>query len=157
MTVSNGTDDTTSNNSSTDNTITITITNTTDITAATTPTTTTSNDNTDSKPLTSSPPSTPPSSDNVDAHPLEEQLTSSSPDRRIEIDEQPIIISQDFLRNVLSMVESLGPRRVKVYELRGEVWVDLGTGFCQGFVENVIFLHLPRKHFTDFLSRALHI
>ena len=35
------------------------------------------------------------------------------------------------------MVDALGPRRVKVYELRGEVWVDLGTGFCQGFVENV--------------------
>src|SRR5204863_10070057 len=119
----------------------------TDITAATTTTTsasTSSNDHTDSKPLTSSPPSTPPSTENVDAHPLEEQLTSSSPDRRAEMEEQPIIIAQDFLPNVLAIVESLGPRRVKVYELRGEVWVDLGTGFCQGSVENVIFLHLSR-------------
>lgn len=45
------------------------------------------------------------------------------------------------------MVESLGPRRVKVYELRGEVWVDLGTGFCQGFVENVLLA--LSQDFTD--------
>jgi hypothetical protein len=24
-----------------------------------------------------------------------------------------------------------------VYELRRDVWVDLGTGFCQGYIENV--------------------
>jgi len=94
------------------------------------------NDNTNNKPLSSSPPSTPPSAEPVDAHPLEEHLTSS-PDRRTDIDEQPIIIPPEFLQPVIALVESLGPRRVKVYELRGEVWVDLGTGFCQGFVENV--------------------
>jgi hypothetical protein len=98
-----------------------------------------SNDNTDNKPLSSSPPSTPPSAEPVDAHPLDEHLTSSSPDRRTDIDEQPIIIPPEFLQPVIALVESLGPRRVKVYELRGEVWVDLGTGFCQGFVENVPF------------------
>jgi hypothetical protein len=96
----------------------------------------------------SSPPSTPPSNDPVDATPLDDHnpTTSSSPDRRSEIDEQPIIISNEFLPAVLAMLEALAPRRVKVYELRGEVWVDLGTGFCQGFVENVLlppiaFLH----------------
>ena len=136
MNVSNGTDDS-SSSSSTDDTIIITST-TADITTATS-----SNDSTDNKPLTSSPPSTPPSTEIIDAHPLEEQLTSSSPDRRTDIDEQPIIIAQEFLPTVLAMVESLGPRRVKVYELRGEVWVDLGTGFCQGFVENVLFLSGP--------------
>jgi hypothetical protein len=63
--------------------------------------------------------------------------SSSSPDRRSDVDEQPIIISPEFLPLVVQMVESLNPRRVKVYELRGEVWVDLGTGFCQGLIENV--------------------
>jgi hypothetical protein len=130
MNVSNGTDDSSSSSSGTDNTVIIT-TATTDIT------TNNNNDSTDNKPLTSSPPSTPPSTEIVDAHPLEEQLTSPSSDRRIDFDEQPIIIAQEFVPTVLAMVESLGPRRVKVYELRGEVWVDLGTGFCQGFVENV--------------------
>jgi hypothetical protein len=89
------------------------------------------------KVLTSSPPSTPPSTELEGAHTLDEHLTSSSPNRRPDINEQPIIIAQEFLQSVIAMVESLGPRRVKVYELRGEVWVDLGTGFCQGFVENV--------------------
>lgn len=99
--------------------------------------TTDNNDNTDNKPLSSSPPSTPPSAEPVDTHPLDEHLTSSSPDRRTDINEQPIIIPPEFLQPVIAMVDSLGPRRVKVYELRGEIWVDLGTGFCQGFVENV--------------------
>ena len=90
------------------------------------------NENHDNKVLTSSPPSTPPSAELDDAHPL-----SASPDRRTDIEEQPIIIAQEFLQPVMALVDSLGPRRVKVYELRGEVWVDLGTGFCQGFVENV--------------------
>ena len=148
MNVSNGTDD----SSSTDNTAIITTT-TADITTATN----NSNDNTDNKPLTSSPPSTPPSTEIVDAHPLEERLTSSSPDRRTDIDEQPIIIAQEFLPMVLAMVDSLGPRRVKVYELRGEVWVDLGTGFCQGFVENVLFPNLSRDPFYLLVLRALHI
>jgi hypothetical protein len=94
-----------------------------------------SNDDNNADNLSSSPP---PSVDPVDAAPLDESLgTSSSPDRRSDIDEQPIIIAPEFLSTVMQMVESLGPRRVKVYELRGEVWVDLGTGFCQGFVENV--------------------
>ena len=137
MNVSNGTDD--SSNSSTEDTIIITTT-TTDIT-----TDTNTNESTDNKPLTSSPPATPPSTETADAHPLEEHLTSSSPDRRTDIEEQPIIIAQECLPTVLAMVESLGPRRVKVYELRGEVWVDLGTGFCQGFVENVLFLSFSRE------------
>src|SRR5271156_1585975 len=94
---------------------------------------------TDAKHLSSSPPSTPPSTDAVDATPLDEHLTSSSPDRRTDLDEQPIIINPEFLQTVTAMVEQLQPRRVKVYELRGEVWVDLGTGFCQGLVANVCF------------------
>lgn len=86
--------------------------------------------------LSSSPP---PSADPVDASPIDDTLgTSSSPDRRPDVEEHPIIIAPEFLSTVMQMVESLGPRRVKVYELRGEVWVDLGTGFCQGFVDNVI-------------------
>ena|SRR5277367_4762887 len=88
--------------------------------------------------LSSSPPTTPTSTDPVDAVPLDDNpQTSSSPDRRSDIDEQPVVISPEFLPTVIQLVESLGPRRVKVYELRGEVWVDLGTGFCQGYVENV--------------------
>lgn len=93
------------------------------------------NDDSNADNLSSSPP---PSADPVDATPIDETLgTSSSPDRRSDIDEQPIIIAPEFLSTVMQMVEALGPRRVKVYELRGEVWVDLGTGFCQGLVENV--------------------
>lgn len=87
--------------------------------------------------LSSSPPTTPTSTEPVDAVPLDENPPSSSPDRRSDIDEQPVVISPEFLPTVIQLVESLGPRRVKVYELRGEVWVDLGTGFCQGYVENV--------------------
>jgi len=88
--------------------------------------------------LSSSPPTTPTSTEPVDALPVDDNpQTSSSPDRRVDIDEQPVIISPEFLPTVIQLVESLGPRRVKVYELRGEVWVDLGTGFCQGYVENV--------------------
>src|SRR5277367_1528296 len=88
--------------------------------------------------LSSSPPTTPTSSEPVDAVPLDENPpTTSSPDRRSDIDEQPVIISPEFLPIVIQLVESLGPRRVKVYELRGEVWVDLGTGFCEGYIENV--------------------
>jgi len=95
--------------------------------------------------LSSSPPTTPNSTDPVDAVPLDDNPpTSSSPDRRSDIDEQPVVISPEFLPTVIQLVESLGPRRVKVYELRGEVWVDLGTGFCQGYVENVTTLPLPR-------------
>src|SRR5438270_3988147 len=86
--------------------------------------------------LSSSPP---PSVDPVDASPIDETLgTSSSPDHRSDVEEHPIIIAPEFLSTVMQVVESLGPRRVKVYELRGEVWVDLGTGFCQGLVDNVI-------------------
>ena len=93
------------------------------------------NDDTNADNLSSSPP---PAADPVDATPVDETLgTSSSPERRSDIDEQPIVIAPEFLATVLQMVDALGPRRVKVYELRGEVWVDLGTGFCQGFVENV--------------------
>lgn len=29
------------------------------------------------------------------------------------------------------------PRRVKVYELKNQDWVDRGTGFCTGIVKNV--------------------
>jgi hypothetical protein len=83
--------------------------------------------------------SPPPSADPVDAAPIDETLgTSSSPDRRSNVEEHPIIIAPEFLPTVMQVAESLGPRRVKVYELRGEVWVDLGTGFCQGLLDNVI-------------------
>lgn len=150
MNVSNGTDNHDSSNSSDDNII-ITTTTTNIVTD------TNSNAHTDNKPLTSSPPSTPPSTEIIDAHPLEEQLTSSSPDRRTDIDEQPIIIAQESLPTVLAMVESLGPRRVKVYELRGEVWVDLGTGFCQGFVENVLFLILFSDHLLICLQSVAYL
>ena len=86
----------------------------------------------------SSPPSTPPSGEAADTTQLDDNPpTSSSPDRRSDIDEQPIIISPEYLQTITQLVESLAPRRVKVYELRGEVWVDLGTGFCQGYVEDV--------------------
>jgi len=109
--------------------------------------------------LSSSPPTTPTSTDPVDAVPLDDNPpTSSSPDRRSDIDEQPVIISPEFLPTVIQLVESLGPRRVKVYELRGEVWVDLGTGFCQGYVENVTTLPLPRlalRSLTRFVEHRL--
>lgn len=29
-------------------------------------------------------------------------------------------------------------RRVKVYELRGGVWTDLGTGFCHGYYDSAL-------------------
>jgi len=104
------------------------------------------------KTLSSSPPVTPPPSadpdldpdpgpdhDLVDAGPADDHLaSSSSPDRRSsELDEQPVVIAQEFLPSVIAMLESLPPRRVKVYELRRDVWVDLGTGFCQGYIDNV--------------------
>jgi len=106
------------------------------------------------KTLSSSPPITPPPSADpdldpdpdpnadphlVDAGPVDDQLaSSSSPDRRSsELDEQPVVIAQDFLPSVIAVLESLPPRRVKVYELRRDVWVDLGTGFCQGYIDNV--------------------
>jgi hypothetical protein len=93
--------------------------------------------------LSSSPP---PSVDPVDATPADDNTpasatittSSSSPDRRSDVDEQPIVIAPEFLPIVVQMVEALNPRRVKVYELRGEVWVDLGTGFCQGLIEDVV-------------------
>jgi hypothetical protein len=92
--------------------------------------------------LSSSPP---PAADPVDVTPADDTTTtvtttnsSSSPDRRSNVDEQPIVIASEFLPIVVQMVEALNPRRVKVYELRGEVWVDLGTGFCQGLIENVL-------------------
>ena len=93
--------------------------------------------------LSSSPP---PAADPVDATPADDTTTttvtttnsSSSPDRRSDVDEQPIVIAPEFLPIVVQMVEALNPRRVKVYELRGEVWVDLGTGFCEGLIENVL-------------------
>jgi hypothetical protein len=88
--------------------------------------------------LSSSPPTTPPP-DPVNDTITQTENPSSSPDRRSDIDEQAISIALEYLPAVTAMVDSLGPRRVKVYELRGEVWVDLGTGFCQGFVENVVF------------------
>ena len=82
-------------------------------------------------------PNTPPHAE--DGQPPDENpVTSSSPDRRADMDEQAVLIPPESLPAVTAMLESLGPRRVKVYELRGEVWVDLGTGFCQGFVENVL-------------------
>jgi hypothetical protein len=89
--------------------------------------------------LSSSPPPSSPSTDQNDNLNTDETPPSSSPERsRMEgMEEQPVVISPDFLPLVTQMVESLGPRRVKVYELRGEVWVDLGTGFCQGYIENV--------------------
>jgi hypothetical protein len=102
------------------------------------------NDVTNKKVLTSSPPSSPPPTEPVDAA-LDDGHTSSSPDRRSDIDEQPVIIAQEFLPTIITLVESLGPRRVKVYELRGEVWVDLGTGFCRGFIENVFSLHFSEE------------
>jgi len=100
------------------------------------------------KTLSSSPPTTPPPSadldpdpdpDPVDGGPVDDQLpSSSSPDRRSsDQDEQPVIIAQEFLPSVIAVLESLPPRRVKVYELRRDVWVDLGTGFCQGYLDNV--------------------
>jgi hypothetical protein len=98
------------------------------------------------KTLSSSPPTTPPpSADPVDASPVDDQqlATSSSPDRRSELDEHPVVIADDFLSSVIAVLESLPPRRVKVYELRRDVWVDLGTGFCQGYIENVL---RPPKH-----------
>ena len=85
----------------------------------------------------SSPPPSSPSTDVNDPLPAEENAGASSGGDRSEMDEQPVLISPEYLPAVTQMVESLGPRRVKVYELRGEVWVDLGTGFCQGYVENV--------------------
>jgi hypothetical protein len=97
------------------------------------------------KTLSSSPPTTPPpTTDPVDASPVDDNplATSSSPDRRSDVDEQPIVIAQDFLPSVIAMLESLPPRRVKVYELRRDVWVDLGTGFCQGYIDNVSRHHL---------------
>jgi hypothetical protein len=87
--------------------------------------------------LSSSPPTTPPP-DPVNDTIAQTENPSSSPDRRSDIDEQPISIALEYLPAVTAMVGSFGPRRVKVYELRGEVWVDLGTGFCRGFVENVV-------------------
>lgn len=91
--------------------------------------------------LSSSPPTTPPATTELvdSTAQLDESAvgSSSSPDRRADSDEQPVIISPEYLPNVISHVELLGPRRVKVYELRGEVWADLGTGFCEGLVDSV--------------------
>lgn len=106
-------------------------------------TNTNTNTNTNNANLSSSPPTTPPpSADPVDAARLEDNATSSSPDQRSDIDERPVVIAQEYLPTITALVESLAPRRVKVYELRGEVWVDLGTGFCQGYVENVSALKI---------------
>ena len=113
------------------------------------------NDITNKNVLTSSPPSSPPSTEPVDAA-LDGNHTSSSPDRRSDIEEQPVIIAPEFLPTAVVLLESLGPRRVKVYELRGEVWVDLGTGFCRGFIENVFSFHFL-KDVAYILYRALHI
>jgi hypothetical protein len=119
------------------------------------PNITETNDITNKKVLTSSPPSSPPSAEPIDAA-LDDSHTSSSPDRKPDTDEQPVIIAPEFLPTVIALLEALGPRRVKVYELRGEVWVDLGTGFCRGFVENVF--SLPFSNRVAYISsRALHI
>lgn len=110
-----------------------------DDSSATVPETTTTSTST----TLSSQPTTPPPVEVQDSiTQTENNNPSSSPDRRSDVDEQPIIISPEYLPAVTTMVEALGPRRVKVYELRGEVWVDLGTGFCQGFVENVVLERL---------------
>jgi hypothetical protein len=89
--------------------------------------------------LSSSPPPSSPSAEQNENPKTDETAASSSPDRRpLEtIEEQPVIISQEYLPLVTQTVENLAPRRVKVYKLRGDVWVDLGTGFCQGYIENV--------------------
>jgi hypothetical protein len=93
--------------------------------------------------LSSSPPPTSsPSAETNESLQTEHNTASSSLDTTSELDEQPVLITAEYLPAVMQMVENLGPRRVKVYELRGEVWVDLGTGFCQGYVENVELLLL---------------
>jgi hypothetical protein len=92
------------------------------------------NDGTHGEPSSSPPPSSPSADVNES---LQAETNAASSGDKPEGDEQPIVIASEFLPAVVQMVESLGPRRVKVYELRGEVWVDLGTGFCQGYVENV--------------------
>jgi len=35
------------------------------------------------------------------------------------------------------MESTKNPRRVKVYEMKGDAWSDRGTGFCQGLIRDV--------------------
>lgn len=109
--------------------------------------------NTISNELSSSPPPSSPSAEGNGPYQAVNNVQSSSSDVKPDLDEQPVVIHPEYLPAVVQMVETLGPRRVKVYELRGEVWVDLGTGFCQGYVENVgpIYFSSPLTTFRALL------
>jgi len=111
--------------------------------------------NTISNELSSSPPPSSPSAEGNGTAPYQtgDNVQSASSDVKPDLDEQPVVIHPEYLPAVVQMVETLGPRRVKVYELRGEVWVDLGTGFCQGYVENVgpIYFSSPLTTFRALL------
>jgi hypothetical protein len=102
-------------------------------------------ENTDTKDTSTK---TPPPAEEPGDVPLSDDVTSSSSPERRGSEDQPVVISRDMLPAVSAMLEGLGPRRVKVYELRGDEWVDLGTGFCKGFVENVLPTY-PRPFTTE--------
>ncbi|CCG81982.1 Putative uncharacterized protein [Taphrina deformans PYCC 5710] len=62
-----------------------------------------------------------------------------------------LLQAPDVSENTLEKIESTKqPRRVKVYEMKGDAWSDRGTGFCQGVVrEREAVFHVNSEDTKD--------